>query len=98
MQFFRFYKNAPISEDVVIEMVQNVRNPVREVIIEMILEDIKTMYIPEPELVQFEYMAQIKYSLDNIMKSCDVSLSEDYDLQGSQNIKMQTQGKLPNYL
>ena len=41
MQFFRFYKNAPISEDVVIEMVQNVRNPVRDVIIEMILEDVK---------------------------------------------------------
>jgi len=51
MQFFRFYKNAPISEDVVIEMVQNVRNPVREVIIEMILEDIQSTYIPEPELV-----------------------------------------------
>ena len=51
MQFFRFYKNSPISEDVVIEMVQNVRNPVREVIIEMILEDIQSTYMPEPELV-----------------------------------------------
>ena len=58
-------------------MVQNVRNPVREVIIEMILEDVKQIEISEPELVQFEYMAQIKYSLDEIIKNCDVSLSED---------------------
>ena len=38
-------------------MVQNVRNPVREVIVEMIIEDLKLIYIPEPELAQFEYMA-----------------------------------------
>jgi len=77
MQFFRFYKNAPISEEVVIEMVQNVRNPVREVIVEMIIEDLKSIYIPEPELAQFEYMAQIKHALDEININCDVSLSED---------------------
>lgn len=65
-------------------MVQNVRNPVREVVIEMILEDLKTTYIPEPELAQFEYMAQIKYALDEINKVCDISLGEDLDLTGSQ--------------
>ena len=71
MQFFRFYKNAPISEEVVIEMVQNVRNPVREVI----------------ELAQFEYMAQIKHALDEININCDVSLSEDLDIAVSQEMK-----------
>lgn len=90
MQFFRFYKNAPISEDVVIEMLQNSRNPCREIIIELILEDIKTMYIPEPELAQFEYMAHIKYSLDEINRTCDISLSEDYDHQGSQVVRSES--------
>jgi len=50
----------------------------------MILEDLKTTYIPEPELAQFEYMAQIKYALDEINKVCDISLGEDLDLTGSQ--------------
>ena len=52
----------------------------------MILEDLQVMDIPEPELVQFEYMAQIKYAIDNIMKICDVSLSEDYNTQASQEM------------
>lgn len=63
----------------------------------MILEDLQVMDIPEPELVQFEYMAQIKYAIDNIMKICDVSLSEDYNTQASQEMQNQSNGTLPNY-
>lgn len=40
MLFFRFYKEAPISENVIIEMFQNNRNPVREIIGDLISQDV----------------------------------------------------------
>lgn len=42
-------------------------------------------------------MAQIKYALDEIMKICDVSLSEDIDYQLSNQVRLETNGTMPNY-